>query len=181
MPQRPHQRTVSLIGTRSAQILPAETGGSSGMCWDWARSALLRLWRARPLACPKAQPHEWANHAARKTDRQRLFGTNQRPGPLHEPDTEGLSERNTISPPVAMVFFQNPDSTMNPSYTVGQQIGRPMVRFGTVPRSQVRDEVIKLLQSMRLGANYYDRLPRQLSGGEKQRVGIARHWPAVLT
>ncbi|MCO5182097.1 MAG: hypothetical protein M9896_18825 [Candidatus Promineofilum sp.] len=70
---------------------------------------------------------------------------------------------------------------MNPSYTVGQQIGRPMVRFGTVPRSQVRDEVIKLLQSMRLGANYYDRLPRQLSGGEKQRVGIARHWPAVLT
>jgi peptide/nickel transport system ATP-binding protein len=27
---------------------------------------------------------------------------------------------------------------------------------------------------MRLGANYYDRLPRQLSGGEKQRVGIAR-------
>jgi peptide/nickel transport system ATP-binding protein len=69
---------------------------------------------------------------------------------------------------------QNPDSTMNPSYTVGQQIGRPMQRFKTVPKDQIRGEVIKLLQSMRLGENYYERLPRQLSGGEKQRVGIAR-------
>jgi peptide/nickel transport system ATP-binding protein len=72
------------------------------------------------------------------------------------------------------MVFQNPDSTMNPSYTVGQQIGRPMRRFKTVPGDQVRGEVIRLLESMRLGANYYDRLPRQLSGGEKQRVGIAR-------
>jgi peptide/nickel transport system ATP-binding protein len=72
------------------------------------------------------------------------------------------------------MVFQNPDSTMNPSYTVGQQIGRPMQRFGTVPKDQIRGEVIKLLQAMRLGENYYDRLPRQLSGGEKQRVGIAR-------
>jgi peptide/nickel transport system ATP-binding protein len=72
------------------------------------------------------------------------------------------------------MVFQNPDSTMNPSYTVGQQIARPMERFGTVPRNQVRGEVFKLLEAMRLGANYYDRLPRQLSGGEKQRVGIAR-------
>lgn len=72
------------------------------------------------------------------------------------------------------MVFQNPDSTMNPSYTVGQQIGRPMQRFGTVPKNQIRGEVIKLLEAMRLGENYYERLPRQLSGGEKQRVGIAR-------
>jgi peptide/nickel transport system ATP-binding protein len=72
------------------------------------------------------------------------------------------------------MVFQNPDSTMNPSFTVGQQIARPMRLFKTVPKNQIRDEVIKLLNSMRLGANYYDRVPRQLSGGEKQRVGIAR-------
>jgi peptide/nickel transport system ATP-binding protein len=72
------------------------------------------------------------------------------------------------------MVFQNPDSTMNPSYTVGQQIGRPMQRFKTVPKNQIRDEVVKLLRAMRLGDTYYDRLPRQLSGGEKQRVGIAR-------
>jgi peptide/nickel transport system ATP-binding protein len=72
------------------------------------------------------------------------------------------------------MVFQNPDSTMNPSYTVGQQIGRPMERFGTVQKDKIRGEVIRLLDAMRLGANYFDRLPRQLSGGEKQRVGIAR-------
>ncbi|MDY7078970.1 MAG: ABC transporter ATP-binding protein [Chloroflexota bacterium] len=72
------------------------------------------------------------------------------------------------------MVFQNPDSTLNPSFTVGQQIGRPLLRFKTVPRDQVRAEVVRLLDMMRLGERYYDRLPRQLSGGEKQRVGIAR-------
>ncbi|MBN2304353.1 MAG: ABC transporter ATP-binding protein, partial [Anaerolineae bacterium] len=47
-------------------------------------------------------------------------------------------------------------------------------RFKTVPRGQVRDEVVRLLDMMKLGENYYDRLPRQLSGGEKQRIAIAR-------
>ena len=72
------------------------------------------------------------------------------------------------------MVFQNPDSTLNPAYTVGWQIGRPMERFKTVPRGDVHDEVIRLLKAMRLSEAYYDRLPRQLSGGEKQRVGIAR-------
>ena len=47
-------------------------------------------------------------------------------------------------------------------------------RFGTVPKGQIRAEVLRLLEAVRLGENYYNRLPRQLSGGEKQRVGIAR-------
>lgn len=88
--------------------------------------------------------------------------------------TGDLSRRNTDLIQELQMVFQNPDSTMNPSYTVGQQIGRPMIRFGTVPRDQVHSEVVKLLQAVRLNENYYDRLPRQLSGGEKQRVGIAR-------
>lgn len=88
--------------------------------------------------------------------------------------TGDLSTRNEQLIQELQMVFQNPDSTMNPSYTVGQQIARPMKRFGTVPSHQIRAEVIKLLESMRLGENYYDRLPRQLSGGEKQRVGIAR-------
>jgi peptide/nickel transport system ATP-binding protein len=88
--------------------------------------------------------------------------------------TDPLKDRDMHLIQELQMVFQNPDSTMNPSYTVGQQIGRPMERFKTVPKDQVRSEVIKLLDAMRLGANYYNRLPRQLSGGEKQRVGIAR-------
>jgi len=72
------------------------------------------------------------------------------------------------------MVFQNPDSTLNPSFSVGYQIGRPLRRFQTVPRGQVEGEVMRLLDMMKLGGRYYNRLPRQLSGGEKQRVGIAR-------
>jgi peptide/nickel transport system ATP-binding protein len=88
--------------------------------------------------------------------------------------TGDISSRNQRLIEELQMVFQNPDSTMNPSYTVGQQIARPMQHFRTVPKNQIRGEVITLLEAMRLGANYYDRLPRQLSGGEKQRVGIAR-------
>jgi peptide/nickel transport system ATP-binding protein len=88
--------------------------------------------------------------------------------------TEDISTRDQKLIEELQMVFQNPDSTMNPSYSVGQQIGRPMHLFKTVPKDKIYDEVIKLLRAMRLGANYYDRLPRQLSGGEKQRVGIAR-------
>ena len=72
------------------------------------------------------------------------------------------------------MVFQNPDATLNPSYPVGKQIARPIRKFKTVPANQVREEVIRLLKAVRLSSSYYDRLPRQLSGGEKQRVGIAR-------
>jgi peptide/nickel transport system ATP-binding protein len=88
--------------------------------------------------------------------------------------TSDITKRDEHLIQELQMVFQNPDTTMNPSYTIGQQIGRPMERFHTVPKSEIRDEVIRLLQAMRLSENYYDRLPRQLSGGEKQRVGIAR-------
>jgi peptide/nickel transport system ATP-binding protein len=72
------------------------------------------------------------------------------------------------------MVFQNPDATMNPSYSIGKQIERPLRRFKIVPPPEVRDEVVRLLRAVKLDEHYYDRLPRQLSGGEKQRVGIAR-------
>ncbi|MBI1294042.1 dipeptide ABC transporter ATP-binding protein [bacterium] len=89
--------------------------------------------------------------------------------------TTDLASRSEKLIEELQMVFQNPDSTMNPSYTVGQQIGRPLRRFGKVKNhEEARTEVIRLLNSVRLDATYYDRLPRQLSGGEKQRVGIAR-------
>jgi peptide/nickel transport system ATP-binding protein len=88
--------------------------------------------------------------------------------------TQPVSDRETNLIREMQMVFQNPDSTLNPSYNIGKQIARPIRRFGTVPPKKVKDEVFKLLKAVRLGSHYYDRLPRQLSGGEKQRVGIAR-------
>ncbi len=88
--------------------------------------------------------------------------------------TQPVSVRDTKLIQEMQMVFQNPDSTLNPSFSVGAQIARPIKRFKTVPRNQVKSEVIRLLKAVRLHPVYYERLPRQLSGGEKQRVGIAR-------
>jgi peptide/nickel transport system ATP-binding protein len=88
--------------------------------------------------------------------------------------TQPVSARDTKLIQEMQMVFQNPDSTLNPSFSVGKQIARPIKRFKTVPKDEVRKEVVRLLEAVRLPASYYDRLPRQLSGGEKQRIGIAR-------
>jgi peptide/nickel transport system ATP-binding protein len=88
--------------------------------------------------------------------------------------TQPVSDRDTDLIREMQMVFQNPDSTLNPSYPIGKQIARPIRKFKTVRKDQVKEEVLRLLKAVRLGAAYYDRLPRQLSGGEKQRVGIAR-------
>ncbi len=72
------------------------------------------------------------------------------------------------------MIFQNPDSTLNPRRSIGEAITRPLRLFRTVPSSEIMNEVVRLLEAVRLGEEYYDRLPRQLSGGEKQRVALAR-------
>ncbi len=86
--------------------------------------------------------------------------------PLSDRDIEFIREMQMV--------FQSPDSTLNPSYVVGKQIARPVRRFNIVPKGQTTGEVMRLLRSVQLDEYYYNRFPRQLSGGEKQRVGIAR-------
>jgi peptide/nickel transport system ATP-binding protein len=75
---------------------------------------------------------------------------------------------------VAQIIFQNPDSSLNPRKTIGQIIERPLALFRTVHGSNLKRRVAELLEMVRLPVTYVDRYPHQLSGGEKQRVGIAR-------
>ena len=88
--------------------------------------------------------------------------------------SDPVSQRNLDTIRELQMVFQNPDSTLNPTFSIGKQIARPIRKFKTAPKGEVRAEVEKLLKSVKLDAYYYDRLPRQLSGGEKQRIGIAR-------
>ncbi|NBB81903.1 MAG: dipeptide ABC transporter ATP-binding protein [Alphaproteobacteria bacterium] len=73
------------------------------------------------------------------------------------------------------MVFQNPNDTLNPSMTVGGQIGRVIRKFGVeTDPEKVRARVLDLLDVVKLPRDFYARRPRQLSGGQKQRVGIAR-------
>ncbi len=72
------------------------------------------------------------------------------------------------------MVFQNPDSTLNPKRSIGQALARPLALFRGLSGAQAVDEATNLLRAVRLDERYLDRLPNQLSGGEKQRVGIAR-------
>ncbi len=73
------------------------------------------------------------------------------------------------------MVFQNPSDTLNPSHTVGNQIGRAIRKFEIEnDREKVREMVMRLLDTVKLPRDFFYRRPRQLSGGQKQRIGIAR-------
>ncbi|PTM43343.1 ABC transporter ATP-binding protein [Bosea sp. 124] len=74
----------------------------------------------------------------------------------------------------AQIVFQNPDSSLNPRKTIRELLGRPIARFGLAPAADIPKRVDELLDLVRLPAHYADRYAHQMSGGEKQRVGIAR-------
>jgi len=76
------------------------------------------------------------------------------------------------------MVFQNPDASLNPRRTVADTIGRPVAQFSGGGRDEVSTRVLELLGAVNLSAGYYNRLPAELSGGEKQRVAIARAFAA---
>jgi peptide/nickel transport system ATP-binding protein len=71
------------------------------------------------------------------------------------------------------IIFQNPMSSLNPRRRIGATIGRSLDLHG-VPRQHRQARIGELLESVGLPADYARRYPRQLSGGECQRVSIAR-------
>ena len=95
-----------------------------------------------------------------------------------------LAQRTAEQLRALQMVFQNPDETLNPSYSVGRQIGRVVRKLGGVRgRRAVAERVDELLAATRLPPGIKRRLPRELSGGQKQRVAIARAFagdPALL-
>jgi peptide/nickel transport system ATP-binding protein len=71
------------------------------------------------------------------------------------------------------IVFQNPGAALNRSQTVRRLIGRSLKLAGLVGRPR-EARLREIAASVRLTERHLDEKPRQLSGGLKQRVGIAR-------
>jgi peptide/nickel transport system ATP-binding protein len=72
------------------------------------------------------------------------------------------------------IVFQNPTDSLNPRRRVADEIARPARVLRGLSRAEARDEVAGLLERVRLPAGMATRFPAELSGGELQRVAMAR-------
>ena len=72
------------------------------------------------------------------------------------------------------MVFQNPEASLNPRHTIGRIIGRPIEKFLGLRGVEARRRAAELLRAVQLPVTYVERYPVRLSGGEKQRVSIAR-------
>jgi oligopeptide/dipeptide ABC transporter ATP-binding protein len=71
------------------------------------------------------------------------------------------------------MVFQDPYASLNPRKRVGSIIGTPLKIHG-VEKSERRQRVQELLETVGLSPEHYNRFPHEFSGGQRQRIGVAR-------
>ena len=84
----------------------------------------------------------------------------------------GKKERDKLHREIAVVF-QDPVSNLNPRQTVESSIMRPML-LHNIPRAEARRRAKEVLDMVKMDERYLDSYPHQLSGGQLQRIAIAR-------
>lgn len=72
------------------------------------------------------------------------------------------------------IVFQSPDEALNPYLSIKETLRRPLHHLLGLRSDEAEARVDELLQSVHLSEAYAERLPGQLSGGEKQRIAVAR-------
>lgn len=72
------------------------------------------------------------------------------------------------------MIFQDPSSSLNPRMTVLDLVGEPLTNHKIASGHELEDRVADLLHKVGLRPEYMRRYPHAFSGGERQRIGIAR-------
>lgn len=72
------------------------------------------------------------------------------------------------------MIYQMPDVALNPRQKIKSIIGRPLSFYFGMKGKEASDRIKELLSMVELPTNYMSRYPAELSGGEKQRICIAR-------
>jgi peptide/nickel transport system ATP-binding protein len=73
------------------------------------------------------------------------------------------------------MIFQEPMTSLNPAFTIGEQVSEAILRHRRTSRAEARSLAIGMLERVRIPtpAQRYDDYPHRLSGGMRQRVMIA--------
>jgi oligopeptide transport system ATP-binding protein len=72
------------------------------------------------------------------------------------------------------MVFQDPSGSLNPAMSVGRSIAESLRFHGVRSAKERRARAVEMLNVVGLEERHYDRLPHEMSGGQNQRVGIAR-------
>lgn len=72
------------------------------------------------------------------------------------------------------IIFQDPYSSLPPRSTVGGILSEPVQVHKIVPKNEIKDYVLELMDKCGLRDYYYERYPHEFSGGQRQRICIAR-------
>jgi len=85
-------------------------------------------------------------------------------------------EKNKMKPVrrEMQIVFQNPLSSLSPRLKVEQVVAEPLITHGVLAKHEIRPRVIGLLEQVGLSAQHLDRFPHEMSGGQCQRVAVAR-------
>ena len=85
-----------------------------------------------------------------------------------------LKSRTRESLRQMQMIYQMPDTALNPRHKIRMVLGRPLTFYFGMRGKERDDRIFELLEQIELPRKYADRFPNELSGGEKQRVCIAR-------
>lgn len=72
------------------------------------------------------------------------------------------------------IVFQDPNTSLNPRMSVGDQVAEPLRVQRLCPNRKIRERVVELLAEVGLPASSAPRFPSEFSGGQRQRIAIAR-------
>lgn len=72
------------------------------------------------------------------------------------------------------MVFQDPAAAFNPKMKVKEIVCEPLLNFGLIKKSEVDAKAAELLRMVELPEDFKDRYPHNMSGGQRQRLGIAR-------
>jgi oligopeptide transport system ATP-binding protein len=73
------------------------------------------------------------------------------------------------------IIFQDPASSLNPRMTVSEIVGEPVdIHRLAKTKAERKDRVARLLSLVGLNSEHANRYPHEFSGGQQQRIGIAR-------